>query len=75
MEFGVWDVAWDELLGKEGEEAGKRRLAPTWSPATCTQSLCLVTRSSGAQRLSHQLCLRRHLAHLGRQNVLLVNKL
>ena len=22
MEFGVWDVAWCQLLGKEGEEAG-----------------------------------------------------
>ena len=40
----------------------------------CTQSLCHLTRSSGAQRLSHQLCLSRHQTHLGRQKVLLVNK-
>lgn len=29
---------------------------------------------SGAQRLPHQLCLRRHQTHLGTQNALLVNE-
>ena len=39
MEFGVWDVAWDELLGKEGEEAGWADGSGQWI------NICALTRS------------------------------
>lgn len=37
MEFGVWDVAWDELLGKGGERAG-------WGPREETELRCRLSK-------------------------------